>query len=215
MVKYALLLGYGIFNHSKVSKAKYADYVKNFASFVNKEKVDIVVISGGHTSPKRPLESEAESLATYLRPRLKKGIPILLENNSLTTLENIEYSMKFLKVDPSNTITVFCDNIRPQKVMWLVLNFWFKLDKKLIQKYFVDYSMKYYITHFTDEGLGKEMAKGFRYKNVMVMPYPMRTDIDDAISALIGDILEINSLYDKSTRTKLIKFAKTKLGFTR
>jgi hypothetical protein len=210
MTKYALLLGYGIFNHSKVSKAKYADYVKSFARYVNQNKVDIVVISGGHTSPRRPMESEAESLAKYLKPRIGKNIKIVLENWSLTTLENIEFSKKFIELD-NNTVTVFCDNIRPQKVTWFILHFWFGLSKDKIEKYFVDYSVGYYVKHFTDEGLGKEMSKGFVYKNVVIKPYRMRTDIDDAISALIGDILEIDSLYDKSLKARLAKYVKVKL----
>jgi hypothetical protein len=210
MAKYALLLGYGIFNHAKVPKARYADYVKKFAAYVNQNKIGTVVISGGHTSPKRPLESEAQSIAKYLKPLLKNKPNIALENLSLTTLENIEFSKKFLDLD--SEIVVFCDNIRPQKVMWLILNCWFGLSRKKIEKYFVDYSMKYYITHFTDEGLGKEMSKGFTYKNVFVKPYPMRTDIDDAISAIIGDMLEINSLYENSLRAKLSKYVKVKLG---
>jgi hypothetical protein len=210
MIKYALLLGYGIFGHAKVSQAKYADYVKSFASYVNQNKIDIIIISGGHTSPKRPLESEAESIEKYLKPLLKRNTTIILENWSLTTLENIEFSKKFINLDSSN-ITIFCDNIRPQKVIWLILHFWFGLDKKKIEKYFIDYSVKYYVTHFTDEGLGKEMSKGFTYKNVTVKPYPMRVDIDDAISAITGDILEINSLYEKSIRTRLIKYVKVKL----
>lgn len=211
MTKYALLLGYGIFNHAKVPKAKYADYVKSFASYVNQNKIDKVVISGGHTSPKRPMESEAESIAKYLKPLLKGSVEVTLENWSLTTLENIEFSRKFIDLK-SNSITVFCDNIRPQKVMWLILSCWFGLDKKKVEKYFVDYSVKYYVTHFTDEGLGKEMGKGFTYKNVFVKPYPMRTDIDDAISALVGDILEIDSLYEKSLKSRLAKYVKVKLG---
>jgi hypothetical protein len=211
MTKYALLLGYGIFHDAKVSNAKYADYVKSFANYVNKNKIDTVVISGGHTSIRHPLESEAESIEKYLKPLLKGNAKVVLENWSLTTLENIEYSQKFIHLKDS-TVTVFCDNIRPQKVIWLVLHFWFRLNKKEIEKYFVDYSVGYYIKHFTDEGLGKEMSKGFTYKNVFVKPYPMRTDINDAISAIVGDILEINSLYEKTLRTRLIKYVKYKLG---
>ena len=157
------------------------------------------------------MESEAESIANYLKPLLKENKNIILENRSLTTLENIEFTRKFINLEDS-TIIVFCDNIRPQKVMWLILHIWFGLSRKKIEKYFTDYSIRYYITHFTDEGLGKEMSKGFTYKNVIVKPYRMRTDIDDAISALIGDILEINSLYDTSIRAKFVKFIKIKLG---
>lgn len=213
MAKYALLLGYGIFGHAKVSQIKYRDYVRKFASFVNKEKIDVVIVSGGHTSPKRPLESEAESIAKYLKPLLKDNVTIHLENRSLTTLQNIEFSKKFIDLN-NGTVTVFCDNIRPQKVMWLILHLWFKLDRKQIEDYFIGYSVKYYITHFTDEGLGKDMSKkGFTYKNVVIVPYPMRTDIDDAISALVSDMLEIESLYKKSERIRIIKFFKKKLGF--
>lgn len=211
MTKYALLLGYGIFGHAKVSQAKYVDYVKSFASYVNQNKIDTIIISGGHTSPKHPLKSEAKSIAEYLKPLLKGNTSIILEKWSLTTLDNIEFSKKFLNLEDS-TVTVFCDNIRPQKVIWLVLHFWFGLSKKKIEKYFVDYSVKYYITHFTDEGLGKEMSKGFTYKNVTVKPYRMRTDIDDAISAIVGDMLEINSLYENSLSKRLTKYIKVKLG---
>ena len=74
-MKYSLLLGYGLFNKSNLI---YKQYLDNFASFVNKENVEVVVISGGHTDPKRPSESEAGTISKYLENKINKGTKICL-----------------------------------------------------------------------------------------------------------------------------------------
>ena len=207
-MKYALLLGYGLFDKSNLICKRYVD---NFASFVNKENVEVVVVSGGHTDPKRPSESEAGTISKYLENKINKGTKMLLEERSLTTAQNIEFTKPLLKL-ANGSVTVFCDNIRPPKVMWYILHYWFGLGKREIENYFLEYSLKFYSKHFTTEQIGKELNKGLAYKNVLVKPYRMRTDIDDAISGQIASILEINSLYDKKLYSKLIKAVKIKFG---
>ncbi|MGD0729103.1 MAG: ElyC/SanA/YdcF family protein [Candidatus Micrarchaeaceae archaeon] len=208
MTNYAVLLGYGLFDKTKV---KYKRYLDNFASFVNEHKVGIVVLSGGKTDPKQPHRSEAMSMAEYLKPIIKSKAQIRLENNSLTSSQNIEFSKKFIDLN-TDSITIFCDNIRPPKIMWYVLHYWFHLNKKQIEDYFIDYSLEFYKKHLTTEQIGKELSKGISYKNVKVKPYHMRTDIDGAVSNQIASILEINSLYDKDLERKLVRTIKIKFG---
>ena len=207
LVKYAVLLGYGLFDQSN----NYKRYLDNFASFVNKKNIEVAVLSGGHTNPRRPSESEASTISKYLENKVKQNTTILLEERALTTAQNIEFTRPLLKLT-SSSVTVFCDNIRTPKVMWYILHYWFGLSKREIENYFLGYSLKFYSKHFTTEQIGKELSKGLVYKNVLVKPYRMRTDIDDAVSVQIASILEINSLYDKKLYSKLIKAIKIKFG---
>jgi hypothetical protein len=208
LVKYAVLLGYGLFDRSNII---YKGYVDSFASFVNKNNIEVVILSGGHTNPKRPLESEASTISKYLENKLRHKANVLLEERALSTDQNIKFTKPLLKLANSH-VTVFCDNIRPPKVMWYILHYWFGLSKGEIENYFLDYSLKFYAKHFTTEQIGKELDKGLAYKNVLVRPYRMRTDIDGAVSGQIASILEINSLYDKRLYSKLIKAVKIKFG---
>ena len=86
LVKYAVLLGYGLFDRSNINYKRYLD---NFASFVNKNDIEVVILSGGHTNPRRPLESEASTISKYIETKLKQNTTILLEERSLTTAQTL------------------------------------------------------------------------------------------------------------------------------
>ena len=208
MARYAVLLGLGLF---KRTNAAYRRYVINFASFVNRNEVDAIVLSGGHTDPKRPSESEAESIAGYLQPLLKRDVRMMLEGRSLTTAQNVEFSRRFIS-PRDDVVTVFCDNVRPPKVMWFILHFWFGLSRGEIEQYFVDYGRRYYSRHYTTEEIGNEIVKGLTYKNVTVRPYRMHERIEAAVSQEVGTLLEVNALYDKQLGRKLMKNIKVKFG---
>ena len=166
---------------------------------------------GGTQTLEDPWNPRQVTISKYLENKLKRNTTILLEERSLTTAQNIEFTKSLLKL-ANGSVTVFCDNIRPPKVMWYVMHYWFGLSKREIENYFLKYSLKFYSKHFTTEQIGKELNKGLAYKNVLVKPYRMRTDIDDAISGQIASVLEINSLYDKKLYSKLIKAVKIKFG---
>ena len=70
LVKYAVLLGYGLFDRSNMNYKRYLD---NFASFANKNNIEVVVLSGGHTNPRRPLESEAGTISKYLESKAEQN----------------------------------------------------------------------------------------------------------------------------------------------
>ena len=70
LVKYAVLLGYGLFERSNINYKRYLD---NFASFVNKKNIEVVLLSGGHTNLRRPLESEAGTISKYLESKAEQN----------------------------------------------------------------------------------------------------------------------------------------------
>ena len=208
--KYAVLLSYGMF---KRTNAAYGRYLRHFASFVNRNRVDMVILSGGCSDPKRPSMSEAESMFGYLQPLLKGDFGLLLEERSLTTAQNIEFCKRFISLKNDDTVTVFCDNIRPPKVMCFILHYWFGLSKRRVEQYFVDYGLKYYLKHYTTEEMGEEIVKGLEYKNVAIRPYRMRTRIEAAVGQEIATLLQVNALYDESLYKKLMKNTKVRFGF--
>ena len=135
-MRYVVALGYGLFDRSGIRYKKYLDRVVNSA---NKNKADILVLCGGHTNPKQISKSEARSMSDYIKPLLKGETKILLEEKSLSTAQNIEFAGKFVNVRKGNSVIVFCDNVRLPKVMWLILHYWFKLNKEQIEQYFLNY----------------------------------------------------------------------------
>jgi hypothetical protein len=209
MSKCAVLLGYGIFNRRNV---EYRRYVDAFASFVKTNSIDTVVLSGGHTDPRRTDDSEASTIRDYIRPLLGRNVNVSLEQRSLTTAQNIRFSKRFVAAKNYSKIIIFCDNVRPAKVMWFTMHYWFGSTKSEIEQYFIDYSLHFYRKHFTTEKIGAEMEKGLTYKNVTIKPYRMRKKIEDAVANQIPSTLEINSLYDKALDQKLIKSIKIKFG---
>ena len=209
MTRYAVLLGYGRFDRSN---AAYKRYVDSFASFVNRNKVDLAILSGGYTDRKHSKMSEAESVFNYLQPLLKRDVGVLLEERSLTTKQNIEFCKKFITLKKNDTVTVFCDNVRPPKVMWFVLHYWFGLSKMEIEQYLVDYGQRYYSKHYTTEQIGNEIVKGLDYKNVSIKPFRMRTRIEAAVGQEIPTLLEINTIYDKALDRRLMREIKKRFG---
>ena len=212
MTKYAILLGYGRFDRSNVP---YRRYVDSFASFVNKNAVDTIILAGGYTNRKYPKVSEAESVFNYLQPLLKRDVGVILEEKSLTTKQNIEFCKKFMNLKKGDAATVFCDNVRPPKVMWFILHYWFGMSKIKIEQYFVDFGQKYYSKHYTTEQIGNEVVKGLKYKNVAIRPFRMRTRIEAAVGQEIPTLLEINTIYDKTLDRRLMREIKIRFGLIR
>ena len=93
---------------------------------------------------------------------------------------------------------------------------WIDKNKDLKNyKTLVNYSLQYYKKHFTTEEIGKEIMKGLKYKNVTVIPYKLRTKIEEAISNQVSTIIELNSLYDKQLNKKLIRIIKIRQGLAK
>lgn len=207
----AVVLGYGLFDESKTT---YKAYLDNFVRSVNGNDIGKVVLCGGATDPAKPSVSEASSIRDYVKPLLKRGVEVILEEGSITTDQNIRFAASSVDVGNAGApISVFCDNVRPPKVIWYVLAYWFGLNKQQIIDYLLDYFKEYYAKHMTTEQLGKLIAtEGMIYRNVRIVPFRMRTDIDDATGNILSTLVSIEVLYNKRLYRKFVDEIKIKFG---
>lgn len=214
MSKYAVILGYGLFDESN---ALYKSYLDTAIEHANNDSDSVIVFAGGKTNPKHPSDSEAGTMYKYAKPLLKEHVRVLLEEESMTTPQNIEFVSKLIPQaisDPStNKIEVFCDNIRMVKVMWFVQHYWFKRNMDAIAQFFVDYGYQFYQKQHTTEQIGDHLRNGLEYENVSIVPCWIHTRINSAISQQIGSVLEIQALYDGVLEKKLMRNVLEKFGF--
>ncbi len=207
MATSAVLLGYGLFDPGK---ANYRDYVESFARVVNGNNVGRVVLCGGRTDPTRPSVSEAASIYSYLKPMLKEGIEVLMEEKSLTSYQNIEFSKD--KVDMDGDAFVFCGNAKLPKVAWYVMHYWFGMGRGEIARELLRQLRAHDGERMTTEQIGKAMANGMTIRNVTFKPYRMWTDADDMLGNMMSSLVEIEVLYDRGLYDEFIAHAREKFG---
>ena len=95
------------------------DYVKSVAPLIASENLDLVILSGGHTSP-RSNHSEAWVMAEHLRVILPQP-GLVLEEHSMTTLENLVFARALAERHAGvvERFVVFCDRVHRRKVATL------------------------------------------------------------------------------------------------
>jgi uncharacterized SAM-binding protein YcdF (DUF218 family) len=95
------------------------DYVTSVAPLIARENLDLVILSGGHTSPQSN-QSEAWVMAELLRGILP-GPELLLEEHSMTTLENLVFARALAERHAGvvKRFVVFCDRVHRRKVATL------------------------------------------------------------------------------------------------
>ncbi len=212
MEKYALLLGYGIFDEKN---EEYKKYVDEFARFVAENSIKKVILCGGKTSVKFPTVSEAESIAKYLNPKIS-GSSVMLVDESFTAYQNIKFAKRFINDISDSQITVFCDSIRYFKVMWFIMHEWFKMSRDQILKHLLDKVNEHYKKNIYDEttSMGAIIMKEVKaYKGVIINTVPIHLSVDAAVAQQAGSLLDIEALYDKSLDNKLLKLTVAKSGF--
>jgi hypothetical protein len=95
-------------------------YVRSVAPLIAREKLDVVILSGGRTSP-RSHHSEAWVMAQQLSG-LIAAPPLVLEEHAMTTLENLIFARGLAEQhadDEVERFVVFCDAIHRRKVTTL------------------------------------------------------------------------------------------------
>lgn len=95
------------------------DYVKSVALLIARENLDLVILSGGFTSP-RSNHSEAAVMAGHLRLILPQP-ELVLEEHSMTTLENLVFARELAERHAGvvERFVVFCDRVHRRKVATL------------------------------------------------------------------------------------------------
>lgn len=94
-------------------------YLDRVVRYINENKVETLILCGGYTQRESaPGVSEAKLMLDYLIARIplqKRPVPILVERNSYTTLENIR-NIKAWVSGTKLRVTIFCEATRALKV---------------------------------------------------------------------------------------------------
>jgi len=108
-----IVCGYGCDPQGKMIQ-KYMDFS---AALIKEMPFETTVITaGGYTQPKRFLISEAQMMKGELERRGVRIQSMLVEEESITSPQNIENAFKIAKEISADTVTVVCDSIRSFKV---------------------------------------------------------------------------------------------------
>lgn len=173
-----IFLGYGVFEESN---QEYRDYLDTLAKYVLDHKIDKLILCGGYSNPAKNI-SEAESFFNYLNTNFHLDCQIILENKSLTTPENLQFSAQYL--NPLDNLTVFCDLYRLAKVVWLASYYFLHKSKSEILNALFDFRLH-------------QEIKPFVAWNLTVVPYdfPSRTRYD-ALGQTFSTLFEVEGIYD-------------------
>lgn len=94
------------------------DYVRGLVPHLEQSRCDVVVLSGGRTSPLID-ESEAQAMSRALSAHVEHP-RVLLEEESMTTLDNIIFSRRMAEeIFDVERYVIICDRVHAAKVMVL------------------------------------------------------------------------------------------------
>lgn len=168
------------------------------------------MLCGGRTDPKRPTVSEASSIYDYAKPLIKRQVEVLLEEESITSSQNIEMCGRL--VDMQQPVAVFCGNFKLPKIIWYVLHYWFRMDRERIAETLLSYLRENDAAHLTTEQVGRLAAKGVTYRNVSFVPYRMCSDVDEMLGSMMSDLVGVEGLYDRRVYDAFLEHVRKKLG---
>lgn len=143
MQNIAIIHWYGRMKDNEFSRI----YADKLVQYIEQGRFDIIISSWWFTDADVH-ESEAQSIKNTIQPRLtQKQYKWILEENSLTTYENVSQCAKILDQSLQKTITVFCWNTHLPKIAYLSLQkyCWYTkevaltLMQKDIQKNIISY----------------------------------------------------------------------------
>ncbi|MDP2598424.1 MAG: tyrosine-protein phosphatase [Candidatus Liptonbacteria bacterium] len=120
----AIVFGYHFLLEKNSAKRNYAWQVKNILDSFS--DVRFIVVSGGKTKPESSHYSEAANMKMELE-RIGVKIPIILEENALSTEQNVRFSEDTIRrmenaLPRNSRVIIFCDKIRRQAVWWHVID---------------------------------------------------------------------------------------------
>ena len=110
MTTVAIVCGYDL--HSDL-----ADYVRRVAPVLESERCDAIVLSGGRTS-RFIDDSEAAAMSRALLDHLPHP-QVILEEDSMTTLDNIVFGRRLARSIGAERYVVVCDRVHALKVSML------------------------------------------------------------------------------------------------
>lgn len=207
MKNIGIILGYGVFIQPNPNYQKYLDSVYRHFS---KNHPDLLIICGGYSNKNYPDISESKSIATFYHhyyPNIK--FPIILEEQSLTTAQNLQFALKLLKPNESLCVNIICDSIRVPKVINLALKIFdpiyhFNLSEPQCLKIL----MKYYLQ--PDFNLLKKIH--FSQSQLSITGIPLSKSAKLASSQILSSMLEMHYLDYPDLHQQFITWRKKQWG---
>jgi hypothetical protein len=184
-MKTAIILLYGL---CTPEKKWYFPYLEFLASQISSYNFQKVILCGGFTDPQIPNDSEASTVKEYLLQKNPCFTNFILEDKSITTNQNLEFASK--NISKGDQVTLYCDQDRKAKVVWIALHYLFGLDQKLIYTELLKYKTK---NKFNDN---------YIYQNLEVVGFDFQyTDKSGALAQTYTSLLDVISLYDPDLDT--------------
>ena len=178
-MKIAIALLYGLYTPDRKWYEGYLDFLSEQFKLNRFQKV---LLCGGHTDPKLQNHSEASTVKSYLLNKYPGLTNCELEDRSITTNQNLEFVKS--KISPSDDITVYCDQDRKAKVIWIALHHLLNIEKNLIYEQLLKFKS------------ANNLFSDFKYHNLKVVGYDFQfTDKSGTLAQTYTGLLDVISLY--------------------
>jgi len=186
-MKTTIFLCYGSFIESNEEYKQYIEWVLKDSEENGAEKI---IVCGGHTNNLSPDISEAQTVFEYLK-KIKPGISnVGLEDQSLTTNQNLEFASK--KISPDDQITIYCDLARMAKVIWMAGAYLLHKDRQEIAATYFDFVKEKKLRPFVAWNI-----------TVKYFDFPSR-DKYQCIAQTFSSLIEVEAIFDPSIEEKII-----------
>lgn len=200
----AIILGYGIFNKND---QKYKQYLDKSAQVIIENQADKVIFCGGFTKSGIDV-SEAQSMSNYFKeiePELDSKI--ILEEKSITTLENIRFTNELLSKNnlKPEKIIVICDSIRLAKVFYFSLAHFSHLFGKNLSKKEI---FEQYLEINTKEKYDYSQETSINYQNFLFYGVGMERSPEEIARQISTTILEVEAFEHKDLEEKITSYRK-------
>lgn len=204
----SIILGYGVFIPPNANYQKYLEDVLNACL---KNQPDLIIVCGGHSSSKYPDFSEAETIRDfYLRihPELKSKI--IIEPNSLSTPENLEFAKNLIieKYQKIENVIVYCDSCRLPKVFYLSSS-QFLNSQNLSEKDRLVILGNIFLSQQPDVSQNISCT----YQNLTVVGIPLSDTKELIAYQIMSSMLEMHAFDYPDLHRQFIDWRKKKWGF--
>jgi hypothetical protein len=186
-MKTTIFLCYGTFTESN---EEYKQYIEWFLKDSEENSAEKIIICGGHTNNTTPDISEAQTVFEYLQKIKPEISNVELEDQSLTTNQNLEFASK--KISPDDQITIYCDLARMAKIIWMAGAYLLHKDRKEIADIFFEFAKEKKLRPFQAWNL-----------TVKYFDFPSR-DKYQCIAQSFSSLIEVEAIYDPSIEEKII-----------
>lgn len=209
-LNFALVLGYGVYTSDQTNyRQKYLEPVLNN---IVRRNSDLVITCGGHSNPKHPQLSEAESIRDlFLEIKPELSSKIIIEVDSLTTPGSLENCQKIIsqQYPDFKSITIYSDSCRVPKIFYLCLSL-FVPKEKLSEIDRLTILSKLSLQNAYDFSQSVEMS----YQNFTVVGIPLSDNSTLISHQIISSMVEMHSFDYPDLHQQFVDWRKQQWGIS-